>query len=348
MPYNLTKRELRAIVVQQNQAGKNNREILNHLSDQNINMRTIRNILKRYHETGNLEDRRKSGRPRTVRTPQMIKSIRERIARNPQRSARKMAKDFGISKNRMQTILKDELGLRAFKKSKIHGLSNAQKVKRFERSKILLDWHAGDEIIFSDEKLFLLQESHNTQNDRVYATSLDNIPTNKRQVQRFQNVSSVMVWGAISRRAKLPLVFIEKGVKINQQYYKDEVLKKFLLPEAKKIYGDDYYCFQQDSAPAHAAKSVQDWCKANLPDFITKDEWPPSSPDLNPLDFCIWGYMLSHLSFKNINSIESFKKAILKVWDEMPMEVVRAACEDFDKRLQVVRRNKGERFELSS
>jgi len=44
-----------------------------------------------------------------------------------------------------------------------------------------------------------------------------------------------MVWGAISPRGKLPLIFIVKGVKISQQHYLEAVLKRVLLPEAKKL-----------------------------------------------------------------------------------------------------------------
>lgn len=33
---------------------------------------------------------------------------------------------------------------------------------------------------------------------------------------------------------------------INLKYYLDEVLKKMLLPDAKKMYGDIFYCFQLD------------------------------------------------------------------------------------------------------
>ena len=43
---------------------------------------------------------------------------------------------------------------------------------------------------------------------------------------------------------------------------------------------------------AHTACQTQDWLKVNCTDFIAKDEWPPNSPDLNPLDYHVWGAML--------------------------------------------------------
>ena len=41
----------------------------------------------------------------------------------------------------------------------------------------------------------------------------------------------------------------------------------------------------------HAPRKTA-WLHANIDDFITKDEWPPNSPDLNPLDYHVWGAML--------------------------------------------------------
>jgi hypothetical protein len=94
---------------------------------------------------------------------------------------------------------------------------------------------------------------------------------------------------------RLPLIFIDRGVKINGEYYKTEILEKYLLPATRILYGyliEEYFCFQQDGAPSHKANSVHQWCYENLPDFILKADWLPSSPDLNPLDFSIRGYML--------------------------------------------------------
>ena len=36
-------------------------------------------------------------------------------------------------------------------------------------------------------------------------------------------------------------------------------------------------------APAHTAAMTQEWIDQHCPDMIKKDEWPPKSPDLNPL-----------------------------------------------------------------
>uniref|UniRef100_A0A915CU05 EB domain-containing protein n=1 Tax=Ditylenchus dipsaci TaxID=166011 RepID=A0A915CU05_9BILA len=43
--------------------------------------------------------------------------------------------------------------------------------------------------------------------------------------------------------------------------------------------------------PFHTANDTQDWLRRNVPNFITKKEFPPRSFDLNPLDYCIWSVL---------------------------------------------------------
>lgn len=334
-------KEFRNIVIKKFLNGLLPGAIFRELKHLGLKRNFIYYTIKRYKETSSVEDRRRSGRPRSKRTPAVIKIVRERIRRNRQRSVRKLANDLKMSIGAAYNLLTKDLGCKPYKKRKVHGVSAAAQKKRRDRANQILAWHAGDEFIFSDEKLFVLEQHHNAQNDRLWSVSFKDIPENERSVPRFQSASSVMVWGAICKRGKLPLVFIEKGVKINAQYYKTEVLEKVLLPNLQKLYGDDYYVFQQDGAPAHTSNVVQDWCETNLTDFLKKDEWPPSSPDLNPLDFFVWSYMLSRINEHKITSLIQFKKIILRVWDQMPMDSVRAACESFQKRLKLIKKVKG-------
>lgn len=338
----------RELILKLHQDGLRNCNIFKQLKPLGVGTRLIERTMLRFRKTGSVHPIKAGGRKRTVRTPKNIKIVRERIRRNPAQSMRKISRMLNLSKSSVHDIATKDLKLKAYKKQKIHGLTTVQKTERVRRSRNLLAWHAGDEIIFSDEKMFLLQDSHNQQNDRVWSVSLYDAPVDKLAVERFQNVSRVMVWGAISRKGKIPLHFVETGAKIDQNYYITSILETHLLPNAKKLYKDDYYCFQQDSAPSHKAKQTVRWLEANVPDFISPQEWPASSPDLNPLDFCVWGYMLSQLkTVKNLNLCQ-FKEFLVKIWDEMPMEVVRAACDAFFKRLRMVIKENGERFELKS
>ena len=90
---------------------------------------------------------------------------------------------------------------------------------------------------------------------------------------------------AISELGSTDLIFIETGVKINGTYYRD------VLPAIKELSANDFFIFQQDSAPAHRARETVELLKRETPDFISPLQWPPNSPDLNPVDYKIWSVM---------------------------------------------------------
>lgn len=104
-----------------------------------------------------------------------------------------MANDLKITQTTTSKSLHNDLGLKTFKKRQVHGLTQAQKVKRVKKS-IMLSWiHAGDKIIFSEEKFFLVEDPLSHQNDRVGAVLLNNMAVNKLGFQRFQNVISIII-----------------------------------------------------------------------------------------------------------------------------------------------------------
>lgn len=219
--------------------------------------------VNRLRETGSIVDRSRSGRPRTVRTEPRIKRVREKLRRNPERSVRRMAKEENVPRESMRELVKKDIGFRPYRKRKVAGLTTLQMEKRLKRCKVLKKRHAGrslKKIIFSDEKLFLMEECHNAKNDVVYAARFDDIPRKKLSVQRYQNKSSVMVWAGVSHRGKLPLIFIDKGVKINSTYYREEILEHALKGKVDRLYPEHDWIFQQDSAPAHKSKVNQQWC----------------------------------------------------------------------------------------
>jgi len=74
---------------------------------------------------------------------------------------------------------------------------------------------------------------------------------------------------------------------IRAQYYVGRLLPE-LIEDSNQLMPAGFI-FQQDGAPTHAARVTQEWLHANCPEMIEKDQWPPNSPDLNPLDYHVWG-----------------------------------------------------------
>ena len=80
--------------------------------------------------------------------------------------------------------------------------------------------------------------------------------------------------------------------------------------------GNDFE-FLQDSVPSHNAKVTQQFLRQNTPDFIAIDELASYSPDLNPLDYCIW-YILQEFVYEGLQlpfaSPQDLKEAIKNKW----------------------------------
>ena len=68
-------------------------------------------------------------------------------------------------------------------------------------------------------------------------------------------------------------------------------------------------------------------------DFISKEEWLPSSPDLNPMDFSIWSILGTKACAKSHSSVETLKKSLLREWVKIPQDTLRTAVEAFPERL---------------
>ena len=138
-------------------------------------------------------------------------------------------------------------------------------------------------VLFTDEKYFVIEQAHNHQNDRRWSKG----PPSKasRAVMRAVKPKGVMVWLGVMYCDRTRLIFVPQGVKVNGEVYV-EMLEREVLPWINERKDDIAFVFQQDGAPGHNKKTTQEWCRERF-DFIAKDEWPPSSSDLNPLDYSI-------------------------------------------------------------
>ena len=82
---------------------------------------------------------------------------------------------------------------------------------------------------------------------------------------------------------------VEKGVGVNGDYSHREVLDGVMKRQAQTLFLDGNWCFLQDDETSHTTRLTQQFCEAEFPDFIAKDEWPPNSHHLNIFDYAIFG-----------------------------------------------------------
>lgn len=301
-----------------------------------------------------MERKKGSGRPKSARTNENVVKVAELICSQEDqpgtsKSTREISTELGISRESVRQIAKTELGLRCFKRVPVQVLTDETKRKRLDRSTALLrrlNVQKTKRIFFTDEKVFYLSPPVNTKSNPVWsAGSKKDINPARLLVQRAKFSARVMVSAGVCFSGKGRLHFVDKEAKINADYYVRELLPK--LVEDCETLMPDGYTFQQDGAPAHTSRQAQDWLEQHTPDFIKKDEWPPNSPDMNPLDFHVWGAMLH--KYKRCapkpKNVAELRGVLQSIWDDLPQESIQKAVLAFRERLQACSEQEGGHFE---
>ena len=199
--------------------------------------------------------------------------------------------------------------------------------------------------MFYGEKLFTVEQFVNKQNDRVWCRKRSSVDPDVFQATRRQGPTSIMVWARITASGRTPLVFVPEEMKISAEVYRKSILQDCLVPWATNHFSGGSWVFQQDSAPAHNARMTQEWLRTSVPDFISTSQWPPYSPDLNPLEFSIWSILESKVCATKHRSLDSLKHSLKREWERIPQEIMRKAVDAFMGRLDLVIRAKGGHIE---
>ena len=72
----------------------------------------------------------------------------------------------------------------------------------------------------------------------------------------------------------------------------------------------------------------------------------PNSPDLNPVDYKIWGIMQQQrVCEMQIHNVDQPKRRLVDVWSGLQQSVVDSAVSEWRKRLQACVRANGGHFE---
>ena len=121
---------------------------------------------------------------------------------------------------------------------------------------------------------------------------------------------------------------------MNTQYYRDNILAN-MLPEIDAISGDNYI-FMQDGVRPHTAQATIEYLHENCTCLLEADYSPPNSPDLHPLDYCLWDLLESKIWRENIESMEVLTIEIEREWDAIPQQVGDKAIDLFRKRVKMV------------
>ena len=153
-----------------------------------------------------------------------------------------------------------------------------------------------------------------------------------------------MVSVGVSSLGSTELMFVEPGVKINGAHYRNVLLSQQLLPAIHEQSGE-FFIFQHDSAPAHRAHETVAFLKRETPAFITPSLWPPNSPDLNPVDYKIWGVLQDRVYRTRIRDVEHLRQRLIEEWSRFDQRIIDGAVNQWRQRLSACVRAEGGHFE---
>ena len=145
-----------------------------------------------------------------------------------------------------------------------------------------------------------------------------NLDKRRLVAERAKFAKHVMVSAGVCFGGKGRLHFIPDTAKVNVELYVETLLLELVQ--------------------GYTAKLAPDWIATNCSELIGKDEWPPNSLDLNPLDYhvIVWGAMLER--FKPFQpkpeNINELKKVLQLIWYHLPQDSINKAILSFPKRLR--------------
>ena len=311
-------------------------------------------VVANFNQQGIMKRAKGSGRPplsEEVRKAVVVGLQSPPGRRGLHKSQRQVARDLGIAQSSVCKVAKKTL--KCFRRVRVHILTDTHRQRRQVLAEALYArFHLGrarrswKNVWFSDEASISLMQPVNTQNCRIYRAvqfkSL--IPDEDLLVEQDRQGPSVMVYAAISWHGKTPLFYAEG--RINHVKYQ-HMLSEHVFPAIRNQMGEQPWTWQQDGATPHTATVTQQWLQNECPDFIKKDAWPAKSPDLNPMDYGMWGILTSKVArLRNeLRTTDDLKRILTLAWDDITMEDVRNTCANWGKRLQAVQSANGGYFE---
>nr|GAT45076.1 predicted protein [Mycena chlorophos] len=301
--------------------------------------RTALDLVKKVENTGSTHELPRSGRPALLDEDE--KDQIEQIARGNRRMPFKEISnrlDTPVSAATVRRAL-NERGYRRCVAPRVPFLTPKQKDAR-------LEWALGQSgrerddgwrnVMWSDECYVVVGSSH-----RIFVTRKpDEKWDDDCVVPRFKQSSlRAMVWGCCARDYRGGLKILEypggKGGGMTAELYRSQVLEDMVLPEFTELKKErPKLQFQQDSAPAHRAKTTKAWfADHDIPLF----PHPANSPDVSPQE-PLWNVLKSALDGlpRQPTTHQELVSTILEVWESITTDEVNKYVDRMPRIVQAV------------
>lgn len=136
----------------------------------------------------------------------------------------------------------------------------------------------------------------------------------------------VMVWGAIARDFKSPLIRIEG--KVTADAYQRMLISSEIFEKLNSRFGARAFVFQQDGDRPHTAASTRRFLEMNVLTLPEDLHWPAMSPDLSVIEN-LWSILKYRIDYAKVNDGDSLYREASRVWDEIPIDFCEQLPESF-------------------
>jgi transposase len=293
----------------------------------NVSYTAVQLAAKKASQGKPLTDSPRSGRPRKT-SQHTDRILTRRVRKEPFLTLQEVRGTISVSKSTVSRRLAQQ-GFKSFVAAAKPLLSNQNKKVRRNWAR---RWQGFcfDDVVFTDEKRFSILPDGKVRVWRLSKKRYD--PKNVARKTQGQG-GGIMVWGAISRSRTFPLQRLDG--KVNAAVYQS-VLEKFFKEHFKRR--DRKMCFQQDNAPVHTAKRIEQFlCRKG----ITVLPWPPRSPDLSPIEN-LWSQVARAVKKRRYNSKDALWESVQKEWDAISPRALKILYDSMPERLQLVKKARGD------
>lgn len=344
--------EQRSIIIDRALRGEKYQEIAD---DFGINHSTVKDTLRRWRKYGTVESLPRTGRPKALTHREERKIIRI-VRKAPKLNYQQLFEDAGLDTTHQTPPHRSTL----YRLLKKQGLTNRRcatrpKLKeehvkerlRFEKQHRDFDW-SRRVVKFSDE--CSVQRGSGKIAEWCFRFPHEKYDPNMITEKEKGKQMSQMVWGAIwvdergcARRSEL--VIMDRDPDSPRNGYSGEsyikTLQKGLLPNYRPG-----QIFVQDNARIHVSKKVQEFI---MDHGIWVLEWPPYSPDLNPIEHLWWALKKKvhelHPELETMGDSEedweALRAALKEAWRALPNSLIKTLICSMPNRLAAVRKAKG-------
>ena len=292
---------------------KSQAEIANDL---NISKSTVSRTISRYQQTGCYETNYQNCGPKEKFNERDLRRVKHLVVQNPRSSAKDILRDYqagasgdesiNINSERTMRRVLNIAGCKVIKPCRRPFLSNAQIEKRLKWAREHQSWSEEDwqNVIFSDETILEISD-----NCPRYVRIVDGQPLRPEHFNKTtKHPTSVMIWACFSIHGTGRAHVVEGNM--NSQMYIDEIIDGRVVQQIRDWFPSGSGIFQQDNAPAHVSKlSMQHFSRRNI-QLLT---WPPSSPDLNPIEN-LWSIIKRRVKQLPASNKQTLIANFLHIW----------------------------------